>query len=160
MEQIWTTIQPYVMDFINILLSTGLGGLIVGLIGRKIINRSNATDIISSVSQAVTSGIVTKNIKVDLQTVNKQQIERIKEEILSTFVGVVKAVENQSILMSDMAQVMTKFKAVTTTEKEQIAAHVKQLTSTELVIKKELDPVVVTIEPVKTSTATNELSLF
>lgn len=160
MEQLWSTLSPYIMPVFNFLVNTGIGGFIGYFIANKLIKKSNLNDIVTNVSSAVTNGIVTRNIKVDLQTANKQQIERIKKEILAEFIGAFKAIENQNILLGDIAQVVMKFKAVSGDEKEKILGHIKNITNTELVIEKEPDPIIVKLEPVKVTEKTEAINLF
>lgn len=146
---IWLVAEPYVNYLIQLLTTSGILGIVATLIYKRLAKKVDNVNTANTVANAVVNSIAGKDLKVSLESVNKKQLNNVREEILSTFNGVFETVANQTVLLAAMAQVMIRFKAATPEEKEAIINACAKLEGAEIKQEK-TEPIVVTIDPVET----------
>lgn len=148
---LWTICEPYVLEALKWFASTGAGVAVGSFIVKKWAKKYENKELAETISTNVTSGIVNKDILVSLESVNKEQLEVVKNKLISEFSNNFELIKLQADVVCNMAKVMLKFKATTEDERKQILScvnEIEKIQNKSLTIEKKSEPVIIKIEPV------------
>lgn len=161
---IWTSIEPYVMKGIDLLVNSGIGAAIGLLVVKHWEKKHDEKQLTAAISENVSRNVVGKNILVSLESANKDQINNliavIKNELKKDF----EIVTSTADVVASMAKIMLKFKATTEEEKTELLKGINELEkvkNVELTIIEESKPVVIEVEKIEeTEDTQTDISLF
>lgn len=151
-NSVWAVIGPYVMEFTRWLVNTGVGASIALLVVKSWSKKHSDENLAETISTKVSNGIVNKDILISLESINKEQLYTIKDELLSKFTNAFEFIDLQNKALSSMAKIMVKFKAATEEEKQDLVKAINAIESkanVKLTVEQKSEPVVIKVESVE-----------
>ena len=166
---VWVAVEPFVERFLDWLISTGIGAAVALYVIRRWERRHQNDNLSADVAEQVSSRLVSSDIQVSLESVNRAQLENIRTQLMTTFGNSMDAIALQTVLIGDIARIMLRFKAATQEEKEAIATDLARLTNVSVssIDIQKTDPIVINVQPIKEdkkpthqNTSNDDLDLF
>lgn len=158
MNEIWAQISGYVIPIISSLVSSGVIGTLIAFIAKKIMAKTEQkienNVIAKDISKAVVDNITNKELKISLESFNKKQVNELKDDLTKQFKGAFESIEMQNNILAILAQIMSKFRAVTDEEKEALAAAISVLMGKKVELPKTEEPITITIDKIEDNNTT------
>ena len=152
MNELWETIQPYVIAF----MQTGLGTAIVYLISKLCVSRWFRKNDLNSLVNGFASKLVGSTINVDLTAVAEKKLTEIESRLMEAYAPLVQSLEQVKHLVAMVGQALSRSRTLTEEERAALVEAVGEVEGDLQPVKKE-EPMVITLaeaepeEPVKKS---------
>jgi len=153
LTSVWVAIEPFMDKIFNFLVSSGIGAAVSLYVIRRWERRHQDDTLAQDVSTQVASNLINNDIMVSLESINREQIEQMKTEILTKFGNSLDTIALQTVLVGDIARVMLRFKAATSEEKEAILNDLATLTNVtrESLSTRNSEPIRINVAPISTA---------
>lgn len=145
MNELWETIQPYVVAFAQ----TGLGTAIVYVICKLCVSRWFRKNDMNSLVNGFASKLVGSTINVDLTAVAEKKLAEIETRLMETNAPLVQSLEQVKHLVAMVGQALSRSRTLTEEERAALVEAVGTVEEGLKPIVKE-EPIVITLQETTT----------
>lgn len=155
MNEIWNTVEPYIMTIVGALGGGSIIAVIARLICGRIMNKASEAYDVNKIADKVADKLGGKTIDIDITSIVEKRLKEISEALAAQVGKVADETNSYKHLLALIGEALTHLKMLTDEERSALTKAVQELDASFKPIKKDVIATV-KLEPIEIKTETVE----
>ncbi len=149
MNEIWTTVEPYILTIVGALGGGSIIAVIARIICNRIINKASSAYDMNALADKVADKLGGKTIDIDITSIVEKRLKEISAKLAEQVGKVADETNSYKHLLALIGEALTHLKMLTDEERADLAAAIKELDAQFVPPEREV-VATVKLEPIET----------
>lgn len=155
MNEVWNTVEPYILTLVGALGGGSIIGIIARIICSRIINKASAAYDINALTSKIADKLGGKTIDIDISSVVEKRLSEIAAALAAQVGKVAEETNSYKHLLALIGEALTHLKMLTDAERAELIKAVQELDGEYKPPEKEL-VATIKLEPIMLAQAEDE----